>query len=178
MESQWKANETPMEGRRAYEAGRGLRVRREVLWRDLLEAVLSEEVGRVVPKLFGVLDEGPAVDVAHVAAPVRAKQVEAAERLTKRQDDCARDRLLGRRQDDRVAYLAAARVAHHLAIDDGRLARLRVRVLAADGVHLDVGALGLPRKALEWRSGMDASNQKQSEAIRSSQKVVTCSSSS
>ena len=57
--------------------------------------------------------------------------------------DLARDLLLVSGEDDRVAHLLAARVAQHAPVDDRRLARLRVRVLGADGVDLDVGPLGL-----------------------------------
>ena len=109
---------------------------------DRLEAVLAEQVGGVDPELGRVLHKRPAVDVAHVRAAAGAQQVEAADRLPEGEDDLPRDFLLDPSEDQRVALLLAALVAQHLAVDDGALARLGVRILRPDRVHLDVGALG------------------------------------
>ena len=109
---------------------------------DRLEAVLAQQVGGVDPELGRVLHKRPAVDVAHVRAAAGAQQVEAADRLPEGEDDLSRDFLLDPSEDQRVALLLAALVAQHLAVDDGALARLGVRILRPDRVHLDVGALG------------------------------------
>ena len=119
--------------------------------RELLESVLPKQVGRIVPKPLGVLDEAPAVDVAHVRVAIRAQQVEAAQSLAEGEHHRARDRLLRRREDDRIALLEPPHVAHDLAVDHRRLACLRVRVFAPDGVHLDIGALGLQELLVDVR---------------------------
>mmetsp|Transcript_16239 Transcript_16239/g.41399 ORF Transcript_16239/g.41399 Transcript_16239/m.41399 type:complete len:302 (+) Transcript_16239:1383-2288(+) len=119
--------------------------------RDCLEHVLPQQVGRVGPELVRVLDEAPAVDVAHVRLPVGAQQVEAAYRLPEGDHHLACDHLLLRVENHGVALLLAAHVALHLAVHHGRLARLGVRVLGANGVDLDVGALRLQQLLVDVR---------------------------
>ncbi|KAJ8575995.1 hypothetical protein ON010_g3218 [Phytophthora cinnamomi] len=103
--------------------------------------VLRQQDAAVVVVLLRVLDEAPAVDVAHVRGVAHPEDVEAADGLLEGAADPVRDLLLLGGQHDRVPDLLAVGIAHHAAVQHGGLARLRVRVVRADRVHLDVGAL-------------------------------------
>mmetsp|Transcript_13170 Transcript_13170/g.25134 ORF Transcript_13170/g.25134 Transcript_13170/m.25134 type:complete len:386 (-) Transcript_13170:87-1244(-) len=99
-----------------------------------------QDLHRILVKLLGALDEGPAVDVAHVRLALRAQEVEPAHVLLEEGGHLARDFLLVVGEQHWVAHLLALLVPKHLAVHGGGFARLGVRVQRPHRVHLDVRA--------------------------------------
>lgn len=109
-------------------------------WRQLPQDHVAQNLGAVVVVLVGVLHEAEAVHVAHVGLAIGPEQVESADGLLERQTHLPGDELLGVVEDDRVADLLALAVALHLSVEGRALPGLRVGIVRADGVHLDVRA--------------------------------------
>jgi len=123
-----------------------------VFARDRAPRHATEDGGRVLVVSRGGLDEGPAVDVAHVRGAVRTEDVEPVDHLTEGERDAARHVLLVRREQDREADLLAARVAHHPPVQGRGLARLGVRILGSDRVDLQVSPLGRQELLVDVRA--------------------------
>eukprot|EP00967_Tisochrysis_lutea_P012416 scaffold13923_cov26-Tisochrysis_lutea.AAC.2 len=123
--------------------GLSLRKALEMVRADGMQTVLTQEIGGVGPELVRILDEGPAIHVAHIRLAAGAQQIEAAQCLPEGKNHFARDLLLVVRQDERVAELFATRVAHNLAVNHGGLARLAMCILWPNSVDLNVRTLRL-----------------------------------
>lgn len=92
------------------------------------------------------------------------EQIEAANRLLEGQTDLPTDELLGVVQYDRVPDLLALRVPLDLAIEGRALARLGVRVVRPDGVHLDIGPVGRHEVLVDVRAGLAYSRLRRVDA--------------
>lgn len=108
--------------------------------RQLAQNHIPQYLSTVIVVLVRVLHKAEPIHVAHKRLAVGAQQIKAAHRLLESQAHFARDKLLCVAEDHRVPDLLTLAVALHLAVERGALTRLGVRIVGADGVHLDVGA--------------------------------------
>lgn len=122
-------------------------------WRQLAQYHIAQYLGAIIVVLVGILHKTEPVHVAHKRFAIRSQQIKTAHRLLEGQTHFPRDQLLGIAENHRIANLFALAVALHFAIERRTLARLGVRIVRPNGVHLDVGAVGRHKVLVDERAG-------------------------
>lgn len=102
----------------------------------MVEDLLGEYGGTIVPILRISLHKGPSIHITDVRFAIGPQEVEATDFLLELLDDAVADEFLVGREDHWEANFLAVLVSLHHSIEGGRTTCLGVHIVWPDGVDL------------------------------------------